>query len=510
MPRDLELELKFLVPESSLRVVAGEFERYPATLRRCRMVASYYDTPDRHLARAGIALRMRQEGSQWVQAVKVTGAHSLERLEHEVRRTGPEIDLTAHGGHPAGERLSRILARARSESAELGVCFRTEFNRRYRRIRTTGAVVEIALDEGRIVVPSDTRDEPGMESVIREVEFELVSGRLEAMLGLAHRWQKRFGLIVDLRSKAERGDQMRDGRRFPPVWLAWGTSPAAGDGVAGIQQAVVRDCAEQILRNSTAVIEGSPALRSEHVHQIRVGIRRLRSAIRAFDESMPMPPPELIHRLRSLFLELGSVRDQDILDSGVLAQLRQAGGPAVDLPDAIGAVDPVELVRSPATQAVCLDLLAWQLAVADTAKARESDPRSGAGLARRLQRWHRQIAADIGSFETLDEISLHRLRKRIKRQRYSVEFFSPALRSERTRRYLKRLRSSQEQLGVINDLLVARDRFRGLAALDPRAWFAVGWLVAQIAAARRGALADLSRLARTDLPRASRSVGAAV
>ncbi|MGD9945000.1 MAG: CHAD domain-containing protein, partial [Burkholderiaceae bacterium] len=121
---------------------------------------------------------------------------------------------------------------------------------------------------------------------------------------------------------------------------------------------------------------------------------------------------------------------------------------------------------------------------------------------RRLRRWHRQLAAEIAAFDSLDGAGLHELRKRIKRQRYAVEFFAPVLRHRRTAAYLKRLRPAQERMGELNDLFVARARYQSMPPGEAGAWFAQGWLAARIDAALASARIELQRLARCDPPRA--------
>jgi CHAD domain-containing protein len=124
----------------------------------------------------------------------------------------------------------------------------------------------------------------------------------------------------------------------------------------------------------------------------------------------------------------------------------------------------------------------------------------GCAAERRLRRWHRRIVADWKAFDGLDEASLHALRKRIKRQRYAVEFFAPVLRRRQVERYLGALAAIQDRMGTLNDLLVARARFQPLVASDPAAWFALGWLAARIVEVRALAKPELARLARGKPP----------
>jgi inorganic triphosphatase YgiF len=208
--RQTEIELKFLVPARARAKLAAEMARGSGALGRTSLAAMYLDCKDRRLAREGIAWRLRREGRRWVQALKLGGSNPLERFEHEVTRPDARYDATLHAGTPAGDRLIALLRLAQADGVELGVRFRTEVRRCARTIRTRGAVVEVAFDEGRLVAAGSTQR-------IREVEFELRSGSTTAMLLLAERWRKRFGLVYDPCSKAERGDRLAQGSPFPAL-----------------------------------------------------------------------------------------------------------------------------------------------------------------------------------------------------------------------------------------------------------------------------------------------------
>jgi len=322
---------------------------------------------------------------------------------------------------------------------------------------------------------------------------------------------------------------------------------------------VLDECLGQILQNTIGLVEGDPALRVDHVHQLRVGIRRLRSALRTFDGWGRAAPAPLVDEIRVLFSVLGQSRDSDVLDSGVALQLQQVGAPALQRQARAPGPDPLATAVSDRTQRMLLGWLGWRVTLAETppdagaaiaapepvsppdpdttagrpggppaheapdaprherhaagaetpALAADADVPPGPGddpsafhreLARRLRRWHRRIAGQWREFDALDEEALHDVRKRIKRQRYAVEFLAPALRRKAVARYLAPLATIQERMGELNDLFVARARYQALVAQDPAAWFALGWLAARIAEVKALAGPKLQRLARTDPP----------
>ena len=520
-----EVELKFRVPSGARAAVAVEMARGAATHQRMSLAARYLDTEDRRLARQSMAWRLRREGHRWIQTLKAPAANSLERFEHEVVRPDASHDASEHAGTPVGDRFVALLRRARADGLEPCVRFQTEIRRTTRRIRTQGAVVEVAFDEGRMF-------SAGASQRVREIEFELISGSTSAMLALAERWRKRFGLIYDPRSKAERGDQLAEGSPFAPVRKASLPNYARRASAIEAFRSAIDECLAQITRNAIGLIEGDPTHRVEHVHQLRVGIRRIRSAVRSFQGWAPSPPVALVEGLRRLFSTLGLARERDVLDDGVVAEIRRFGAPPLALPAVAAGPDPVVIVGSSEAQRIFLAWIAWRAnldgmldvvrnAVADkpetevagvaspTAQSCEAEqgvlapddaPTFRRNLQRRLRRSHRRLIADSESFDELDEASLHALRKRTKRQRYTVEFFAPLLKRKKAERYLNALALFQDRMGELNDLFVARARYQLLVVSDPAAWFALGWLAARIADVRALAKSELGRLARVDPP----------
>lgn len=538
MTASVEIELRFLVPAATRGAVLAEIARRASVVERRGLSAIYLDTSDRRLARAGIGWRLRREGRRWIQCLKARDRSSLARFEHEVIRPGPTHDASAHAGTVGGKQLNAILGKAVAEGMEIGVRFRTDVTRTSRRIRTRGAVVEISFDEGRLLAADSGRR-------IREIEFELISGSAPAMIALAERWRKRFDLILEPHSKAERGDRLAEGMPFPPVRKARHPSYARDAGAPAALAAIVDECLTQVTCNAAAIVDGSPALRIEHVHQLRVGIRRLRSALRTFAGWTPAPPQTLVAELRALFAVLGEARDSDVLDSGVVAELAKVGAPRLKGGVGEPGPDPADVVKAAATQRLLLAWIAWQAALFEGSGALAATAASDADadqilvesegggtpaavaptdapnentanassepapapivfhevLQRRLRRWHRRIAADSKVFEELDDVSLHGLRKRIKRQRYAIEFFAPVLRPSMVDRYVRPLAAIQDRMGELNDLYVARGRFKTLVAADPAAWFALGWIAARISEVRALAKPELAALARADPPK---------
>ncbi|EHR72198.1 hypothetical protein BurJ1DRAFT_3390 [Burkholderiales bacterium JOSHI_001] len=500
VPEPSEFEVKFAVPAASRAQVAAEVSRGAGFQGRRSLTAMYLDTPDGRLAAAGLAWRLRRESRRWVQTLKARSGAALLRIEHEVPCATPTPDATRHAGTPAGERLLALLHTAQRDGLQVEVRFRTEVRRSTRVIRTRGAVVELAFDEGQIVAGP-------LQRRVRELEFECLSGSRTAMLDLARRWQQRFGLLLDPLSKSERGSLLANGQLHPPVRKAALPRFAAGAPAGVAFAAVLDECLDQVLRNAAGLCDGAREQRVEHVHQLRVGLRRLRSALRSFRGWVQAPPPPLVDGLQALFTELGRTRDNDMMAGSVAADLAAAGGPPWPARPATQGRPPAVLLRAPPTQGLLLDWLRWQATDRDTQggmdPASKSLPPSDhlrRRARKRLRAWHKRLAQQAQAFDTLDETSLHALRKRIKRQRYAVEFLAPLLPRRALTRDLPQLTRAQARMGELHDLFVLQAHCQTGATAAPAARFALTWLAERIAEARAGSRTAVHALSGAEPP----------
>lgn len=456
-----EVELKFQVPATRADALARAVAT--ASARRVSLRARYYDTEDRRLAAAGLALRVRKEGRRWVQTLKGAGDGIWQRLEHEVALqvapgAQPAADPVLHDGTPAGDALRRALG----DAGVLQPIYGTEVTRTQRLLRGRGCVVELAFDKGAL--RAGERSWP-----LCELEFELKSGEPAALVDLAARWVQRFGLTLDTRTKAERGDRLARGMRLgAPVKAQPLALPADVDCDAALRR-IVGNCLQQVLGNASDLAH-EDGTEPEHLHQLRVGLRRLRTALRELGPLVPEVPAEWGESLGTLFARLGSARDRDALAQTLLPALHKAGAGDLQLP-VIEAEPAAQLaLRESATA------LLWLRLVAFAAGSAAGAPVFVPQVRQRLARLFKQVRRDAARFESLDDEARHRLRKRVKRLRYLSEFVGALFRESRLRSFLKRLAPAQEALGDFNDVCVARALFKDAADDDPMAMFALGWL----------------------------------
>jgi inorganic triphosphatase YgiF len=460
-----EVEIKLQVPAGSLAALRRELARGRCSVTR--LAATYFDTRQAALAQAGLVLRLRREGRRWVQALKAPGDGLLERAEHEVdrgvARAMPALDLAAHDAHAAGRALRHALDGATPEPV-----FTVVVRRSAREVRIGPARIELAFDEGAISAGN-------ARTPVCELELELLAGPVEALAALAQRWAERHGLWLDTRTKSERG------------WLlarSAAASPAAGYSAPRMARDVTPDAAlraalrsalAQWLPNASALAAGAGD--ATHVHQARVGLRRLLALLREFGHWSNAVDVGWRERAGFVFDQLGGTRDRDVLEAQLLPALRAAGAPPLRLPEATDtSPSPQAACRAPDATRCAIELLAF----AHGAPAPDAPAGDATALAaERLARLHRQVRRAGRDFATLTDEERHRARRRIKRLRYAAEAVSSRWPRAAWVDYLDRLKAAQEALGQFQDLCVAQALFAAPAPADAGAWFARGWLAAR-------------------------------
>ncbi|MGB4011766.1 MAG: CHAD domain-containing protein [Zwartia sp.] len=543
-----EQELKLNVPVEAQSRVEQAVQR--AKYSQIQLRALYFDTPSRALVQARIALRLRLEGNQWVQTLKMPGEHSLSRVEINQDRPEATLDLSVYTGTPAGEILSNL-------SEPLQVCYETNVLRQLRDIRTPSGVVELAFDRGLLRAGK-------LELPISEVEFELKRGHLEAVFEVGRTWQQRFGLILDFRSKAERGDRLAQlaqaldavedmethddasrqqqaalrAQRVADFWKPRGAeivslvSAVKLRDSAQVLAVVTAECLEQIVRNTAVLCEVDTAgicqaATPEHIHQLRVGIRRLRSAWSFFDGLTQLPSLELREQIKEYFSHLGGTRDEDVLKGSVLPAIAAAGLPPLVLPVSPHQSSGTQLVASAGFQRWLLDMLALCTIPAEPLMVKPVAPVSVSArgdadhdevfifphapplpqkpplkplLIKKLKKWHRRIVQNGVAFRNLNIEQQHALRKQCKKLRYALQFCEYLLPAANLQPYRKQLAVVQDILGEMNDLYVALPLFESLKMDQPQAWFACGWIQARQATLTDAASKAFRRLAKAKLP----------
>ncbi|HTH16720.1 MAG TPA: CHAD domain-containing protein, partial [Magnetospirillum sp.] len=436
--------------------------------------STYYDTADHTLAKAGISVRLRTGAGGVLQTVKDSGQRAsglFARREWETRVSGPDLDtaqLTATG--------INLLADP-AVVAALSPIFSTEVRRTAYQLAGPDWQVEMALDVGDVV--AGERHEP-----IREIELELRQGDPSQLFALARRLAESLPVNLLALSKSDRGYGLARGRgpsavKAKPVELEPKTT--LGEGF----QTIARNCLHHLLANEGSLLTHGDA---EAVHQMRVALRRLRSALKVFRPLVDSPELAGIKaEIRWLLGRLGPARDAEVFVAEILDPVVEAH-PGVDglvaLRDHFIAERDRDLAA--ARQGVAerrftimlLDLGAWVEAGTWTSHpmAREPIAPFARHVLKRLARKLRKAGGK--SLHRLAPPDLHEVRIRGKQLRYAGEFFAPLWAKQKSKEYLAALSTLQDLLGEMNDIAVAGPRLAACHHLPGLAWAAglvTGW-----------------------------------
>ena len=487
-----ELELKFAVPSYQQSILRKNIDT--KTAQQQRLSAYYFDTPNQDLAKKGIALRIRFEDSQWVQTLKTAGDGVAKRVEIntvlsltgtpdtlDVSSLVPDISLITEQAVVA--ELTNIMPLDELAQA-LTVQYFTDVQRTSRQIKKNNSRIEIAYDIGKVGIGRLNSQKPAnnhglTQSDIHEIEFELLEGDPSDLIEVAKTWCKKYKLYLSTVTKAQRGSLLLANKQFAEPVKADLAVLQLHKGISqfAFLQAVVNNCLVQILPNASAIAEGSPD--GNLVHQLRVGIRRLRTALKHFKFAQDYIDPNWLMVLKQTFSLLGEYRDKEILQIKTQPLLESVGAPHVEWSTAVDIM-PIDAVRANDFQILLLELIGFtHLPVpADSPKAK-------APVAKKLEKLFTAIAVASDKFASLDTDSQHGVRKDLKSLRYVSEFAAPLFASQtngkkgkkatKLNAFLQYLEPAQDVLGEYNDNVVGHANYLEKAKTDPNALFAVGW-----------------------------------
>ncbi len=417
-----------------------------------RLEAVYYDTPDRLLDRHGISLRIRRSGSRHIQTLKLSSSRSdpLSRQEWEAPLGTPQLDLSLLPLAEIGEPLAGLQPEA------LKPVFGSKVHRRLRKLRLDRALVEIAFDSG-VIEAGDRRQ------ALAEVELELKEGDASALYEFGLALLDLEALQVETQSKAARGYKLAfetsfEATKAEPVTLS------EGDNVDAAIAKILSNGHRQLMANlAPATAGGAP----EGVHQMRVSLRRLRTALSMIDREFAPPAlAQIAEDAKQLARVLGSARNWDVFLSETLPTLEKAAIPELTVVRAREAAEPFraqsyaalrDTLAAPAANrfflsfGCALERASWRNGVASSAMGVLAEP--SRSFARRvLARAHRKSMKRGRHFKHLPPEDRHRLRISLKKLRYTSEFFLPLYADDPAAgKYLKRLSKLQDLLGIAND-----------------------------------------------------------
>jgi triphosphatase len=455
-----EIELKLEVPLEGLRKLDRSqlLRRNHLHRKGAELVSVYFDTPSLTLRKRGVSLRVRHVGEQHLQTIKCNepgNGATLSRDEWETEIDGNNLDLEAARGTALQPLLTGRVRRG------LQPIFETRVRRTVYPMRYDDSDIELSIDEGRI--------EAGRRSSrLHEVELELKHGQSSALFRLAHQLAKHVPATLGVKSKADLGYELLTGEAPKPV-KALPAKLTPKQSARAAFQSIARACLHQLCANAGPLRAGD----AEGLHQARVSIRRLRTAISLFSTVLRGKQTDLIKReLKWLTGEFGPAREMDVFTKRALEFVAEAGHKTHGInrmADDIIKRRNAEFARAQSAvdaarfRALTLDVATWietgDWIDADVAQEDPSGKRTMVAIAsHQLNRRWKKLVQRGNHLAALNPQQRHKVRIAAKKLRYASEFFAdvfPGKRAARRRkRFIAGLKGLQACLGDLNDIVV--------------------------------------------------------
>jgi inorganic triphosphatase YgiF len=426
----------------------------------------YFDTETQKLRRNGVMLRVRRIGDRHIQTIKAVGDSQLfERDEWEWEISDAMPDLRLARGTALEPLMGNKLRR------RLQPIFETRVRRTSYELIDDGHAVAMTLDKGRIV--TGKRSE-----AICEIELELERGRAGDLFDIARGLVEKIPAQLAIESKSERGYRLLEGEDTAPVHAVpvdLRPDVAAGDGFRTIGRA----CLKQVVGNLPALRAGDP----EGVHQMRVGLRRLRAAMSLFGAILRDPETAAIkEEVKWLTKQLARARELEVLVTKVVAPVKRRGAHraglagishdlaaqrAAAIERAKDAVQSARFRRFLIAVAAWLETGQWSRSQDELIRDRADAPLATFASAQLARRW-KKLRKKGKALRRLDPRGRHKVRIQAKKLRYAGGFFAgvfPGKRaSKRRKTFLSKLEELQDHLGDLNDIVVHEDLITASAA----------------------------------------------
>ncbi|MET0529180.1 MAG: CHAD domain-containing protein [Microvirga sp.] len=428
--------------------------------------AVYFDTEDHALRREGISLRVRHRNGGAIQTIKAEGADSsltMDRGEWETPVDGA-LDLSAASGTPLESLVSDEALRQ-----SIGPLFTVDTDRKAFEAEFDGSLIEVALDRAK----ASGRQQ---DVSFLEIELELKRGDPSALFAFARSLSENAPLRLSTLAKSERGYRLLDAESLKPARAKPITLPKKAT-CADAFQIIARSCLSQMLHNEALVRQTQdPAT----LHQMRVGLRRLRAALSLFGKQLLTDPESTVIKddLRWAGQAMGKARDLDVFlehirsskteyDKSQIGKVEQSRGEAYR--------ELLETLESRRFMDIVLKTAAWIEAgawtIADGSKqAREHPARDF--VTDEMSRRFKRIRQNGKRLRKRSEDERHELRIRIKKLRYGVEFFaslfSSGKASKRRKKLADILEELQDMLGELHDLAVSGSLVPSLVEISPK------------------------------------------
>ena len=405
------------------------------------LAATYFDTEDLALTRAGVSLRRREGGTDAGWHLKVPAAEGRDEVTQPLgraTRTPPAPLRRSVLPWTAGRTLIPVAS--------------VETRRTTRLVRDAGRRVLAEVADDRVTgTPCD-----GGEPVLwREWEVELVDGDSDLLSAV--------GELLEDAGVPSSPTQRKIDRvlRFEPS-----PAPVDDDTAAALLHDRLAEQVAMLRVHDSGIRRGVP----DSVHQTRVACRRLRAALATFRPLIDRTKTDPIRdELRWVARSLGDARDAEVMherlrglveeEPFVVGPVRRRLRSTYAARDREGLRDADELMNSDRYFALLATL---DELVADPPWSDQANDDAHDVARQRLRKERRRLRRRVEAAEALTErggsdydTALHDVRKAAKRFRYACEAAEPAL-GDDAAKLRKKAKKLTQVLGERQDTAVTR------------------------------------------------------
>lgn len=463
-----EIELKLTVDKqyvsrlSKQPVIINKSASKPSSHK---LADIHFDSPVLQLMDAGVTLHVSHTSNGWVQTIQLSGGSCIGLHQYL------EWNTPIASNHPDFTKiyepiLIRIFPNKKLRRSIIPI-FRTEIHRtNWHLAFNNGDQVEVMFDVGRLFANNK-------EEMISEIKLKLKSGNVGRLFDLALELQDAIPLNVENVTIAQRGYAYY---RHTPHQVIKAQLPNLTRKMnANIAfREIVWECINQLHLNQNVVLHTSDI---EGVHQMRIALRRLRSAFSLFKLILGNKKCEFILlELKWLSNILGKARDIDVFLTQTIPditnQFKHHQGLLILEQLALKKQLKVygfirETLISQRYNCLLLTIYSWL--ENERWKETKKHYKLLTVATRSLNKFHKQLLRHSDNLTEMTPEYRHATRIASKKLRYAAEFFMGLYPTKDCAKFIKKLTQVQECLGQINDIIVAEKLLDELNNLQPDA-----------------------------------------
>jgi len=458
-----ETELKLAIDPTNVE----RFLNHPLVIfannsqRTIKLQGTYFDTPDHQLLSQNISLRVRKEDDDWIQALKTfqantAGIHQRHEWETIVRENAPELDKLPF-------EIKQSVFADSDLCNTVGPVFNVNVERRLWTLNSAnGDDVELCLDQGMLSTQT------ALEA-ISEIELELKSGNPASLVEMAIELLETIPLSIENRTKSKRGYNL-----LAPELVTYHKSDILNltkkRSAENVFVCCMQSCIEHLQENEAVTFQGGEP---EGVHQMRVALRRLRSALTFFKPLIPLESyRDLKPQIKWLSDLMGPVRDWDVFIISLQDMLQQESKQATLHHYLTQVLDNarreqhkhqanlIKAMKSPQYTKLFLCLSQWLLnrpwrEYVNSKQLKKLDAPVKQYTNKRLGKIYSRLLRYGGdSLSLLTPVNRHKVRIKSKEFAYSLRFVSTLYPGAVN--YLDLLSNLRDDLGILNDNYTAK------------------------------------------------------